>query len=122
MRISLPCALVALSALTSPSAAFAASPPKGDYGCTYTTLSGTFYAGQLNILSGSTYKVNKKKPKGSYTTRRNRINFKTGAYRTLYYGRWSKVDFVTMPGFTYQIKLYGKKDGKEKLTCSRNRG
>jgi len=121
MRTSHTCALIALGALIPATAAHAASPPKGDYGCTYTTFSGTFYAGQLNIVSGDKYKVNKKKPKGTYSTRRKRIRFKTGPYSSLYYGRWSKVDFVTTSGFTYQIKLYGKKDDKEKLTCSRNR-
>ena len=56
---------------------------------------------------------------GRYTTRGKRINFKTGAYKTLYYGKWKKVDLVTTSGHTYIIKLYGKKDGKEKLTCDR---
>jgi hypothetical protein len=112
-------AAAALLAL-APATAGAASPPKGNYGCTYTTFSGTFFAGTLNIVSKSKYSVNKKK-KGNYTTKGKRINFKTGDYRTLYYGRWSKVKFVTTPGSTYVIKLYGKKDREEKLTCSRDR-
>jgi hypothetical protein len=120
MRITLSCALAALSALIPLSAAQAASPPKGDYGCTYTTFSGTFFAGTLNILSKKAYSVNDE-GEGRYKTRKKRIKFKTGDYKTLYFGRWRKVDYVTTPGFTYQIKLYGKKDGEEKLTCSRDR-
>lgn len=115
-RLVLATALLALL----PAQALAASPPKGNYGCTYTTFSGTFYAGTLNILTKKTYSVNKKK-KGKYTTKGRRITFKTGDYRTLYFGRWSKVDYVTTSGFAYVIKLYGKKDKKEKLTCTRDR-
>ncbi len=54
---------------------------EGDYGCTYSTFSGTFYAGTLNIKSKTKYKVNDKN-KGEYTTKRHRINFKTGSYKT----------------------------------------
>jgi hypothetical protein len=119
MRTPRICALVALGALIPAGAADAASPPKGDYGCSYTTFSGTFYAGTLNILSKKKYSVNDK-DKGRYKTRKKRINFKTGDYKTLYFGRWRKVDYVTTSGHTYQIKLYGKDDGEEKLTCSRS--
>lgn len=120
MRTSHVCALVALSALIPATAASAASPPKGNYGCTYSTFSGTFYAGQLNILSASTYRVNKKKPTSRYTTRRKRINFKNGPYRSLY-GRWRKVEYVTQPGFTYQIKIFDKKSDEHRWTCERER-
>ena len=120
MRSSQLCALVALGALIPATAAHAASPPKGNYGCSYTTFSGTFGAGTLNILSASTYRVNGKKPTAGYTTRRKRINFKTGPYKTLY-GRWRKVDYVTQPGFTYQIKLFDKKTGEYRYTCERER-
>jgi hypothetical protein len=115
MRLLSICALAALGALTfTATAAQAASPPKGDYGCTYTTFSGTFYAGTLNIKSKRKYSVNDKK-KGRYTTRGKRINFKTGDYRTLYYGKWQRVNG------THEIKLYGKKDDEEKLVCTRDR-
>jgi hypothetical protein len=120
MRFSRISALVALCALTIPAAAAAKSPPRGDYGCTYTTFSGTFFAGTLNIKSKKKYSVNDKGA-GRYTTRGKRINFKSGDYKTLYYGKWQKVDYVTTSGFTYEIKLYGKKDGKEKLVCTRDR-
>ena len=60
--------LAVLVSLSLAQAAGAASPPKGNYGCSYSTLSGTFYAGTLNIVSASSYKVSKKK-KGTYSTR-----------------------------------------------------
>jgi hypothetical protein len=119
MRISHVGALVALSALIPATAATAASPPKGNYGCSYSTFSGTFGAGQLNILSASTYRVNKKKPTSDYTTRRKRINFKNGPYRSLY-GKWRKVDYVTQPGFTYQIRIFEKKNDEYRWTCERD--
>lgn len=119
-RHKLAVAAVAVGVAAIPAQADAVSPPKGNYGCTYTTFSGTFFAGTLNILSKSTYSVNKKK-KGKYRTRGRKIIFKTGDYRALYYGRWAKVDYVTTSGHTYEIKLYGKKDGEEKLVCTRDR-
>ncbi len=51
MRTSLICALVVVGALTTAATAQAKSPPKGNYGCTYTTFSGTYFAGTLNIRS-----------------------------------------------------------------------
>jgi hypothetical protein len=117
MNRLLPLAAVLLALTASP--AMAKSPPKGNYGCSYTTLSGTFYAGTLNILSKSKYSVNKKK-KGSYKTRRKKIMFKTGDYRTLYFGKWSKVKNVLESGYSYTIELFGKQDKEQKLTCTRS--
>lgn len=111
--------LAATLALSLAPAAQAKSPPRGDYGCTYTTFSGTFYAGTLNIKSKTKYSVNDKK-KGEYTTRRHRINFKTGDYKKLYYGKWSRVKNVLNDGYSHEIILYGKKDGEEKLTCTKS--
>src|SRR5688572_5642553 len=68
--------LVLLIALIAVPTAQAKAPPKGDYGCTYTTFSGTFYSGTLNILSKTKYKVNDKN-KGEYVNKsRKRIRFK----------------------------------------------
>jgi hypothetical protein len=119
MNRLLPLAAVLLALALTASPAMAKSPPKGNYGCSYTTLSGTFYAGTLNILSKSKYSVNKKK-KGSYKTRRKKITFKTGDYRTLYFGKWSKVKNVLDSGYSYKIELFGKKDKEQKLTCTRS--
>jgi hypothetical protein len=116
MRRLIPLALIALIAVP---AAQAKSPPKGDYGCTYSTFSGTFYAGTLNIKSKTKYSVNDKE-KGEYKTKRKRINFKTGDYKTLYYGKWSKVKNVLDDGYSHKIELFGKKDGKQKLTCTKS--
>ena len=99
--------------------ASASSPPKGNYGCSYSTFSGTFYSGTLNIKSKSTYSVNKKK-KGTYSTKGKRITFKTGDYKTLYFGKWSKVKNATYAGYSYKVELFGKKDGKQKLTCTKS--
>jgi hypothetical protein len=93
----------------------AAAPPKGDYGCTFTSLSGTFYAGTLNIVGKSAYKVNDKK-RGKFRAKGKRLTFVTGDYRTLYFGKWSTIDGVY--GRSHVIKLYGKKDREEKLVCT----
>lgn len=108
-----------LAVLAAATTATAAPPPRGNYGCSYSTLSGTFYAGTLNILSRSTYSVNKRR-KGRYRTAGRKLIFKTGDYRTLYYGRWSRVKNVLSPGYSHKIELFGKKDGEQKLTCSKS--
>ena len=118
MRLPIVISLTAL-ALAAVPAAEAKSPPNGDYGCTYSTFSGTFYAGTLNIKSKTKYKVNDKN-KGEYTTKRHRINFKTGSYKTLYYGKWSKVKNVLDDGYSHKIELFGKKDDEQKLTCTKS--
>ena len=110
------CSLTAL--LTLAPAAQAKSPPKGDYGCSYASFSGTFYAGTLNILGKSKYSVNDKK-KGNYTTKGKRINFKTGDYKTIYYGKWNRGKSVTDGSVYHEIELYGKKDNKQKLSCTK---
>ena len=107
--------LAALALLVFAPPSLAAAPPKGDYGCVYVTLSGTFYAGTLNIVGKSAYKVNKKK-RGTYRAKGKRVTFISGDYRTLYFGKWSTVNGVY--GKSHVIKLYGKKDRKEKLTCT----
>ena len=113
-RISLLVLVATLTLVLAP-AAQAKSPPKGDYGCTYSTFSGTFYAGTLNILSKTKYSVNDKK-KGEYTTRRRKIKFKTGDYKGLWRGKWSKVDS------SYVIKLRSIEDpeGTPTLECTRD--
>jgi len=108
-------ALASLVLLVAAAPALAASPPKGDYGCVYVTLSGTVYAGTLNIVGRSAYRVNDKR-KGKYRARGKKLTFVTGDYRTLYFGKWSTVNGIY--GKSHVIKLYGKKDGKEKLTCT----
>ena len=114
--------LAATLALLLAPAAQAKSPPNGDYGCTYTTFSGTFYAGTLNIKSKTKYSVNDKK-KGEYTTRDRRIKFKTGDYKGLWRGKWRKGQSV-IDGSTYHvIKLISIEDpeGTPTLECSRDR-
>lgn len=108
-------ALASLLILVPATAAHAAAPPKGDCGCVYVALSGTFYAGTLNVVGNTAYKVNKKK-RARFRAKGKRLTFVTGDYRTLYFGRWSTVNGVY--GKSRVIKLYGKKDGKEKLTCT----
>ena len=110
--------LISLALLLTP-VAQAKSPPKGDYGCTYSTFSGTFYAGTLNIKSKTKYKVNDKN-KAEYKTKGHRINFKTGDYKSLYYGKWSKVKNVLNDGYSHKIELFGKKDDEQKLTCTKS--
>jgi hypothetical protein len=107
--------LASLLILVPATAAHAAAPPKGDYGCVYVTLSGTFYAGTLNVVGKTAYKVNKKK-RGRFRAKGKRLTFVTGDYRTLYFGKWSTVNGVY--GKSHVITLYGKKDGKEKLSCT----
>ena len=121
MRLLIICSLTALLTLTP--AAQAKSPPKGDYGCTYSTYSGTYYAGTLNILSKTRYSVNKKK-KGDYTTNGKRIRFKTGDYKGLWRGKWERVESVLRPGeWGHVIYLRSIKDpdGTYSLNCTRNR-
>jgi len=118
MRRPIAVSLAALALALVP-AAQAKSPPNGDYGCTFSTFSGTYGAGTLNIKSKKKYSVNDKK-KGEYTTKRRRINFKTGDYKTLYYGKWSKVKNVLDDGYSHKIELFGKKDDKQKLTCTKS--
>jgi hypothetical protein len=113
-----PLSLICLTLLVVP-VAQAKSPPKGDYGCSYSTFSGTFYAGTLNIKSKKKYSVNDKE-KGRYKTKGHRINFKTGDYKSLYYGKWSKVKNVLNDGYSHKIELFGKKDDKQKLTCTKS--
>ena len=118
MRRLIPISLIALALIVTPPAQ-AKSPPKGDYGCTYSTFSGTFYAGTLNIKSKKKYKVNDKN-KGNYKTKGKRINFKSGDYEDLYYGKWSKVKNVLDDGYSHKIELFGKKDDEQKLTCTKS--
>jgi hypothetical protein len=118
-KIGLASLIVVMSLCLAPAGALAKSPPNGNYGCSYSTFSGTFYAGTLNIKSKTTYKVNNKK-KGEYTTRRKRINFKTGDYKRLYYGKWSRVKNVLNDGYSHKIELFGKKDDEQKLTCTKS--
>ena len=121
MRLLIPLALIAALALSP--AALAKAPPKGDYGCTYTTFSGTYYSGTLNILSKSKYKVNDKN-KGEYVNKpRKRIKFKTGSYKGLWRGRWRKVESVLKPGtYRYVIKLTSIEDpdGTPTMECTRD--
>jgi hypothetical protein len=116
--------LISLIALTAAvPAAEAKAPPKGDYGCTYTTFSGTFYSGTLNILNKTKYKVNDKN-KGEYVNKsRKRIKFKTGSYKGLWKGKWSKNESVLNPGtWIYVIKLTSIEDpeGTPTMECTRD--
>jgi hypothetical protein len=120
----IPLALVL--AVSFASVASAASPPKGNYGCTYSTFSGTFYAGTINILSKTKYSVNKK-GKGKYSTRGKRIKFKTGAYKGLWKGKWSKGKSVLNGSTYYEIDLTALKkndkgfEGVPTMSCTRDR-
>ena len=122
MRLLTLISLIAL-AVAVPAAAEAKAPPKGDYGCTYTTFSGTFYSGTLNIISKSKYKVNDKN-KGEYVNKtRKRIKFRTGSYKGLWRGKWSKNESVLNPGtFIYVIKLTSIEDpdGTPTMECTRD--
>ena len=95
LKTSLTITLALVIAASLAPVAGAASPPKGNYGC---------------------------KKKGSYSTKGKRITFKTGDYKTIYFGTWSKVKNVLDSGYSYKVDLYGKKDGKQKLTCTKSRG
>lgn len=123
MNRLIPAALLAALTLV-PAVAEATAPPKGDYGCTYTTYSGTYYSGTLNILSKTRYSVNDKK-KGDYVNKpRKRIKFKTGDYKGLWRGRWRKVESVLKPGtYDYVIKLISIEDpeGTPTMECTRDR-
>ena len=57
------------------------------------------------------------KKRGKLRAKGKRLTFVTGDYRTLYFGKWSTVNGVY--GKSHVIKLYGKKDRKEKLSCTR---
>jgi hypothetical protein len=121
-RLALISLISLMTALSAP-AALAKSPPKGDYGCTYTTFSGTFYAGTLNILSKKKYAVNDK-GKGKYKTKGKKIKFKSGAYEGLWKGKWSKGKSVLNPDVTfYEIELRSIKDpdGTPTMSCTRDR-
>jgi hypothetical protein len=107
--------LASLVVLVPATPALAASPPKGDYGCVFVSLSGTFYAGTLNIVGKNAYRVNDKK-RGKFRARGKKLTFVTGDYRTLYFGKWSTVKDAS--GTSHVVKLYAKKDGKERLTCT----
>ena len=111
----------ALALLITP-AAQAKSPPKGDYGCTYSTFSGTFYAGTLNIVNKKKYSVNDKE-KGKYKTKGKRIKFKTGDYHGLWKGKWSKHKSVLNGETIYEIELRSIKDpdGTPTMSCTRDR-
>ena len=109
--------LVLLALALPVSAAEAKSPPKGKYPCSYTTFSGTFSAGILNITSKSTYNVNGK-GKGRYSTSGRRIRWRTGSYaksdpRT--YGVWRRE--VGPSGTSYEIRLRRRSDDREVFVC-----
>ncbi len=112
-RLSIAAALLALALI--PTTALAKSPPKGDYGCTYSSLSGTFFGGTLNILGKSKYSVNDKK-KGRYTTKGKTIRWRTGDYKSAWaLAKWRR------SGGTVVIGLYAEAtDDSESTTCTRS--
>ena len=124
-KTSLALALALVLTVSFASVAGAKSPPKGNYGCTYSTFSGTFFSGTLNILSKTKYSVNKKK-KGKYSTRGKRIKFKTGDYKGLWKGTWRSGKYSSGETF-YAIRLKALKandkgfEGVPTMECTRDR-
>ena len=82
LRLSVIAAIVAC--LTAGSA-LAASPPKGSYGCAIG--SGGEYAGQLIILDGSHYRINKGKI-ATFVASGKKLTFPSGPFHGYFRGRW----------------------------------
>ncbi len=88
MRLRLPVTLaaVAVLGLTAGAAPAAAEPPpKGKYGCTV----GGIFGGNLFIMSGNRYRVNRSRV-GRFRMNGRKMRFPSGVYKGLYRGRWHK--------------------------------
>ena len=102
------CLLAALAtvAIAAPPAS-AEAPPRGKYGCTV----GGIFGGNLFILSGNRYRVNKSKV-GKFRMNGRKMRFPSGAYKGLYKGKWRR----TSDG-TVEIALTSLESGFESTYC-----
>jgi hypothetical protein len=105
-----------LAALTTAAGAFArpaASPPAGRYGCVIG--SDAIYAGDLYILDGSHYRLNKSKV-GVYVSKGGRLTFPSGGLHKLVKGRWYRTTERR-----YEIALTSLKSGFESEYCTQEK-
>src|SRR5690348_12722497 len=103
--VFLTCCALALVAASLASAREVASPPSGKYGCAIG--SDSIYAGDLFILDGTHYRLNKSKV-GVYVSRGQKLTFPSGVFAKLVTGRW----YRTTSG-RYEIALRSLKSGFE---------
>ena len=104
-------AAAALSLGAGVTADAAGGPPIGKYGC---SISGSGFAGNLRILSGHRYKLNKSKV-GRFKVKPGRkLTFPSGVWKGLFRGRYYK----TSDG-TWEIALTSIESGFESQYCDK---
>jgi hypothetical protein len=104
--------LAALAAtLAGTATAQAAGPPKGKYGC---TIGGSQYAGDLKILSGNRYKLNKSKVGKFRVLPGKKLRFPSGIWKGLFRGRFYKTD-----SGVWEIALTSIDSGFESQYCDK---
>ena len=109
-RLIVSAALVA-ALLIPAGAAEAAGPPVGKYGC---SISGSGFAGNLRILSGQRYKLNRSKV-GRFKVKPGRkLVFPSGIWKGLFRGKYYK----TSSG-TWEIALTSIESGFESQYCDK---
>ena len=92
--------------------AMASGPPTGKYGCVIGSESQ--FAGDLHVLSGHRYRLNKSKV-GHFRVRAgHKLTFPSGVWHKLFKGRWLK----TTDG-TWEIALTSLSSGFETEYCDK---
>ena len=79
------CLIVAVFGLAAAAGASATPPPVGKYGCTIGADS--LYAGDLQIIDGSHYRLNKSKV-GTFVSAGKKLTFTSGVWKGLLKGTW----------------------------------
>lgn len=97
-------------AIVAPAAA--SGPPVGKYGCVIG--SNAQYAGDLHVLSGHRYRLNKSKIGRFRVKAGHKLTFPSGVWHKLFKGRWLK----TTEG-RYEIALTSLSSGFETEYCDK---
>jgi hypothetical protein len=103
--------IAVLAACVFTAAAVAAPPPKGSYGCSIG--SSMQYAGQLFVLDGSHYRINKGKI-STFVSKGAKLTFPSGPFHGSFKGRW----FVDSSGRA-EVALTSLSSGFETEYCER---
>jgi hypothetical protein len=110
---------VAAAVAIPASATAKAKLPVGHYTCTYYTYPiGTTFSNSMRVFPGKRYNADgSRKKKGRFVFRGEKIKFKSGPYKGVYYGKWEKG-----AGSEKELHLYIPDDDDDyALTCSRDR-
>jgi hypothetical protein len=112
-------AVIGAITVTALPAAAAAAPklPAGHYTCTYYTYPiGVTFSNYMRVFAGKRYNADgSRKKKGKFVYRGNKIKFKSGPYKGVYYGKWE-----TGSGTEKELHLYDPADDYHLQTCSRS--